>query len=320
MPSVFSVVKKNMTKTQIYTNRSGLRHDTGPGHPEQIARLETVLALLKEAPFSALPVIEATAADEDTIALAHDRAYIHSIADASPEEGYVRLDPDTVISPGSWQAALDAAGALCMAVDDVAAGKITRAFCAVRPPGHHAEPHRSMGFCLFNNIFIGARHAQEAHNIERIAIIDFDVHHGNATDLMARGAEDIFFISSHQSPFWPGNGDPHDDVPGKTLNIPLPAGTGSAAFRNIYEEQVFPAIDAFKPDLIMISAGFDAHRDDPLAGLMLEDDDYFWVTEKLCALADKHCGGKVASALEGGYNLDVLKRAVGAHLKALAEI
>ncbi len=307
-------------KTNIYKNTSGLRHDTGPGHPESIARLQTVFDLLQEAPFNALPVFEATPAEEATIALAHDWSYIHRVADAIPDHGYAALDADTVLCPASWDAALGAAGAVCQAVDDVISGNCTRAFCAVRPPGHHAEPHRSMGFCLFNNIFIAARHAQKAHGLKRIAIIDFDVHHGNATDLMARRAEDIFFISSHQFPLYPGTGDPAEDIPGKTLNIPLAEGTDSAAFRAAYEAQTFPAIEAFKPDLLLISAGFDAHKDDPLAGLMLEDDDYFWVTERLCALADKHCGGKVISALEGGYNLEALKTSVSAHLKALADL
>ncbi|MCB9991085.1 MAG: histone deacetylase family protein [Rhodospirillales bacterium] len=304
-------------KTNIYKNTPGLRHDTGPNHPECIARLESVLALFDAPPFDALPVIEAQPAEEDTIALAHDHAYINRLLDSLPDQGTAYLDADTVICPASWDAALSAAGAVCQAVDDIAAGNATRAFCAVRPPGHHAVPDKAMGFCLFNNIFIGARHAQERHNVRRISIIDFDVHHGNGTDAMTRKAEDIFYISSHQAPFYPGTGDPKYDVPGKTLNIPLPAGTGSTSFRTAYEQRVFPAIDAFKPDLMMISAGFDAHKDDPLAALELTDEDYGWVTAELCNLANIHCDGKIVSVLEGGYNLDALKTAVAAHLKAL---
>ncbi len=325
---------KDRAKVNIYSNRSGLSHDTGSGHPESIARLETVRSLFGEKPFSTLPVIEAQAAEEDWIALAHDRDYIRAVAEMVPETGYTLADNDTILSPGSLAAAYDAAGALCQAAEDVMTGKCERAFCAVRPPGHHAMPGKSMGFCIFNNIFIGARYAQEKHGVKRIAIVDFDVHHGNATDYMTRQAEGIFFISSHQFPFWPGTGDPkYDELPpasggggggdsprgkGYVMNIPLAAGTGSKEFRAVYEAKVFPAINAFKPELLMISAGFDAHRDDPLAELELTEDDYFWVTEKLCALAGKHCGGKVIAALEGGYNLQALKSSLAAHIKALA--
>lgn len=335
------------TELNIYTNPAGFNHDTGPGHPEQIARLETVLSLFKEKPFSDLPLIECHEDDTAPLLYAHPQSYIDAIMDSGPDSGYAQIDADVIMSPGTWQAAVTAANTLCRAVDDVMAGKCARAFCAVRPPGHHAEPGRAMGFCFFGNIFIGARHAQEKYGARRIAIVDFDVHHGNGTEDMVRRAEGIFFISSHQMPLYPGTGDPQDNIlpPGLSpspslrggesdeaiqnpetgqnsesyiLNIPLPPGTGSAAFRKIYEEKVFPALENFRPELLMISAGFDAHGDDPLAGLNLTEDDYFWVTEKLCALADKYSGGKVISTLEGGYNLKALKASVAAHLKAMA--
>lgn len=311
-------MKHPQVKTKIYTNRSGLRHDTGPGHPESVARLEAVRSLFSEEPFSALPVIEAHPAEEDWVALAHDRRYIRMIEDMVPDHGFINIQDETILCPWSLEAAWDAAGAICQATEDVMTGECARAFCAVRPPGHHAMPDRTMGFCVFNNIFIGARYAQEKHGVKRIAIVDFDVHHGNATDFTARRADGIFFISSHQFPLWPGTGDPQYDEPGKTLNIPLPPGSGSALFRQEYESKVFPAIDAFAPELIMISAGFDAHKDDPLAALELEDDDFYWVTEKLCALSEKHCARKIIAALEGGYNLNALKTGVAAHLRALA--
>lgn len=302
-------------KTNIYTNASGLKHDTGSGHPESIARLETVLSIFETPPFSKLPVIQARAASEEQIAFTHDISYIRQLS----ENTYENIDGDTIISEHSYQAALDAAGAACHAVDDVMTGSCDRAFCAVRPPGHHAMPNQAMGFCLFNNVFIAARYAQEKYGTNRIAIIDFDVHHGNGTDYMVRKAENIFYISSHQSPHYPGTGDPETDIKDKTLNIPLESGSGSKEFRKAYKEQAFPALHAFKPELIMISAGFDAHKDDQLSGLNFEDDDYFWITNELCQIAEKYCDNKVIAALEGGYNLDALKTSVTAHIKALTE-
>lgn len=307
-------------KTHIYTNPAGLQHDTGPGHPEQIARQETILTLFDEEPFSELPLFECRETDTAPLLYAHPQSYIDKIADLIPDSDYVDLAGEVIMSPGTWDAALSAANAVCRAVDDVISGTCKHAFCAVRPPGHHALPEGPMGFCLFGNIFIGARHAQEQHNIKRIAIIDFDVHHGNGTDYMARQAENIFVVTSQQFPLWPGTGDPKHDEAGKTLNIPLPPGAGSNEFRKAYEDIAFPALEDFKPELIMISAGFDAHKDDPLAQLNFIEDDYFWVTEKLGAIADKHCGGKIIAALEGGYNLEALKASVAAHIRALANI
>jgi acetoin utilization deacetylase AcuC-like enzyme len=314
-----TIILKPM-KTTVYTHPSGLSHDTGPTHAESIARLETILALLKEEPFSQLPIIDAIAATEEQILRAHHFNYFEKVLETLPDQGHVNIDSDTVLSPGSWKAALHAAGAVCQAVDDIAAGKTTRAFCAMRPPGHHAEPHQSMGFCLFNNIFIGARQAQEIHGVEKIAIVDFDVHHGNGTDYMTRRHDgSILFISTHQSPLWPMTGleDDNDDT---VMNFTLAPETGSAECRALYEKKVFPELEDFAPDLLMISAGFDAHKADPLAQLNWEVDDYAWLTKKLSDIADKYCDGKIVSVLEGGYNLDALSTCLAAHLKGLAKI
>jgi acetoin utilization deacetylase AcuC-like enzyme len=298
----------------IYTHTIGLRHDTGPGHPESPARLQTLLDLFDE---MGLDTIVAREADLQWIARAHPMRYIDALQDAIPDRGTILLDNDTVLSPASFDAALYAAGAVCQAVEDMAAGKATRAFCAMRPPGHHAEPEEAMGFCLFNNIFVGALHAQTL-GLKRVAIVDFDVHHGNGSDVMARLHDDIFYASTHQWPLFPNTGGPDDSVPGRVLNVQLAAGDGSDAFRAAYRDRVFPALHAFKPDLIMISAGFDAHRDDPLAQINLGEDDFEWVTGELCALADQYAGGKVVSVLEGGYDLPALKSCAAAHIRALS--
>lgn len=304
-------------KTTIYTHPSGLAHDTGFSHPERAERLLVVQSVFETAPFSALPRGDVKPANEDQILRAHPMHYIDHIRNAMPDKGHAQIDADTILSPKSWDAALHAAGAVCAAVDDVAAGKTTRAFCAMRPPGHHAEPATSMGFCLFNNIFIGARHAQAAHNIEKIAIVDFDVHHGNGTDAMTRRHDgSILFISTHQYPLWPMTGLEEDNDE-SVLNFTLAPHAGSEEFRSVYEKKVFPALHDFKPDLLMISAGFDAHRDDPLAQLGLTEDDFEWVTEKLVHIANQHAKGRIISVLEGGYNLEALRSSLSAHLAAL---
>jgi acetoin utilization deacetylase AcuC-like enzyme len=298
----------------IYTHPSGLLHDTGPSHPERQARLTSALAALSD-----FPTIEAREAELEEIYLAHSADYVMNVQASMPEDGYSALDGDTVISPHSWEAAIHAAGAVCQAVDDVLSERCTRAFCAVRPPGHHAMPDHAMGFCVFNNIFIGARHAQEKHGIDKIAIVDFDVHHGNGTDAMVRKSENIFFASSHQYPFYPGTGAPEMDIAGKTLNVPLSDGSGSEEFRNAYTEIIFPALEKFKPSLLMISAGFDAHKDDPLANISLTEDDFEWVTKGLCNIADKFCGGKIIATLEGGYNLEALHSSIEAHIQSMSK-
>jgi acetoin utilization deacetylase AcuC-like enzyme len=305
-------------KTTIYTHDSGLRHDTGFSHPECAGRLKIIQDLLLETPYSGLPRGVVKPAAEESLALAHPFQYVERIRAAIPDHGHNQIDSDTIVSAGSWDAALHAAGAVCCAVDDVAAGKTTRAFCAVRPPGHHAEPSISMGFCLFNNIFIGARHAQEAHGIEKIAIVDFDVHHGNGTDAMARRHDgSILFISTHQYPLWPMTGLEEDNDE-SVLNFTMLPESGSERFRALYETKVIPALTRFAPDLVMISAGFDAHRNDPLAQINLDTEDFRWVTQKLCAVAEASAQSRVISVLEGGYDPDALRAGVAVHLDALA--
>ena len=302
---------------KIYMHESGLSHDTGHAHPERADRLRAVAGLIAEPRYADLPRGTVRPATEEQLMLAHPAAYIDHIKDAIPERGHAAVDADTILSPGSWQAAIHAAGAVCSAIDDIAAGNTARAFCAMRPPGHHAEPAVSMGFCLFNSIFIGARHAQAAHGFSKIAIVDFDVHHGNGTDAMTRRHDgSILFISTHQYPLWPMTGleEDNDD---SVMNFTLPPASGSEKFRKLYEQKIFPVLERFAPDLLMISAGFDAHRDDPLAQLELTEDDFGWVTSRLCDIASRHSGGKVVSVLEGGYDLPALTRSVAAHLDAL---
>lgn len=304
-------------KTMIYTDESGLAHDTGQSHPECAERLRVIQELLSQPPYSSLPRGTITPASEEQLLLAHPYHYVEDMRDAIPDAGYARVDDDTILSPKSWDAALYAAGAVCSAVDDVASGKTKRAFCAMRPPGHHAEPSTSMGFCLFNNVFIGARHAQEAHGFQKIAIIDFDVHHGNGTDSMTRRHDgSILFISSHQYPLWPMTGLEEDNDE-SVMNFTLPPNSGSESFRSLYTKKIFPALTRFAPDLILLSAGFDAHKDDPLAQINLETEDFGWITAQLCTIADQCAGGRVISVLEGGYNLDALRASVAAHLDAL---
>jgi acetoin utilization deacetylase AcuC-like enzyme len=239
------------------------------------------------------------------------------VLEAIPTEGYVLLDGDTTASPGSGEAALRAAGALIAAIDAVINGEAANAFCAVRPPGHHAESDQAMGFCLFNNVAIGAAHARQAHGLERVAVIDFDVHHGNGTQHMFEQDPGLFYASTHQWPLYPGTGAPEEQGCGNILNVPLPPGAGSAEFREAMAEIVLPVLDQFGPDLVIISAGFDAHAADPLAMLELVEADYAWVTKALAELAWTHCGGRVVSALEGGYDLAALARSAAAHVRSL---
>jgi acetoin utilization deacetylase AcuC-like enzyme len=310
-------------KTTLYTHPSAQRHDTGPGHPECPARIAALEAAFAAPVFAPWPRQTARPASMEEIGLAHPLHYIQAVEDAVPVDGHASLDGgDTILSPGSWDAAVHAAGAVCQAVDDVINGRTVNAFCAMRPPGHHAEPTRAMGFCLFNNIFVGARHAQNLHGVRKVAIVDFDVHHGNGTDMMTRQHHhekhgEILYLSSHQFPLFPMSGDPEDNER-YVKNWTLHAGDGSAEFRKLYEDKIFPALHAFEPELLMISAGFDAHRDDPLAGLNLIEEDFGWVTTRLKELAAPTTGGKTVSVLEGGYNLEVLKNSVTAHLLALA--
>lgn len=311
------MAKIHIMKCHLYIARSGLRHDTGPGHPECPQRLETVLDLLESPPFEDWPAGRIREAEWEEILRAHDENYVYALQEAMPEHGLSRIDADTVASAGTWQAALDAAGTVCAAVEDVANGTASRAFCAVRPPGHHAGVRNAEGFCLFNNIMVGALHAQ-ACGLKKIAIVDFDVHHGNGTEAMTKLHDDIFYASTHQSPLYPGTGGPETDIDGRIINRPLSADSAPADFHAAYDNSIFPALERFAPDLLMISAGFDAHRDDPLAALQLTEGDFTRVTAGLCAIADKYCHGRVVSVLEGGYNLPALRNSLAAHLGALA--
>jgi acetoin utilization deacetylase AcuC-like enzyme len=247
----------------------------------------------------------------------HSQASIDKLMALIPQRGITHLDPDTPVSPGSGEAALRAAGAVCAAVDAVFAGEADNAFCGVRPPGHHAESGYAKGFCLFNNIAIAAEHARHAHKIKRVAIIDFDVHHGNGTQHAFDKNPEVLYASTHQHPWYPGSGLASETGVGNIFNAPLPAGSGSKEFRAAMEGKILPAMDRFKPELILVSAGFDAHKDDPLASLNLLEDDFAWITRELLVLADRHCGGKLVSALEGGYNLEALGESVGAHVREL---
>jgi acetoin utilization deacetylase AcuC-like enzyme len=306
--------------TILFTHRDCLSHDPGAGHPERPARLASVLAALDQPGFAALDRREAPLATVAQIARVHGPDYVAALLAASPALGHVRLDPDTVMSPGSADAALRAAGAVAAAVDAVMGGAARSAFCAVRPPGHHAEPDRAMGFCLFNSVAVGAAQAQAAHGVRRVAIVDFDVHHGNGSETMTAARPDWLYASSHQYPFYPGTGAARDRGPyGNIVNAPLPQGAGGAAFRAAFADRLLPAIDAFAPDLVLISAGFDAHRRDPLAGLELDHEDFAWVTTALAELARRHCAGRIVSTLEGGYDLTALAASAAAHVAALME-
>jgi acetoin utilization deacetylase AcuC-like enzyme len=303
--------------TLLYTHPACLEHDPGPHHPESPERLRAVLAALSTPQFAGLERREAPEAAIDDLLRAHPRRHVERILNAIPKAGHVAIDADTVLSPASGRAALRAAGAVTAAVDAVVAGEADNAFCAVRPPGHHAEPNRAMGFCLFNNAAIGALHARDVHGLERVAVVDFDVHHGNGTQAAFEADETLFYASTHQYPLYPGTGAASETGVGNIVNAPLRPMSGSGPFRRAFSERVLPALDDFAPLLVIVSAGFDAHRSDPLAQLMLEESDYVWVTEKLVELARRHARGRLVSTLEGGYDLAALGASAAAHLGVL---
>jgi acetoin utilization deacetylase AcuC-like enzyme len=303
----------------LYTHARCLEHDPGPGHPESPARLAAVLAALDDPRYALLERIDAPRATRAQLARVHRLELIDEILANVPDAGWFRLDADTVMSPASAEAALRAAGAVCAAVDAAISGTRTRAFCAVRPPGHHATPSTAMGFCLFNSIAVGAAHAIAQHGLARVAIIDFDVHHGNGTQDIFWNDARVLYASSHQWPLYPGTGARGETGAGNIVNAPLAAGAGSAEFRDAYERIVLPALDAFAPQLVMISAGFDAHRLDPLASLNLDAGDYAWVTRRLVDLANRHAQGRIVSSLEGGYSLTALRESTAAHVDALLD-
>jgi len=303
-----------------YTHPSALVHDAGPGHPECAARLEAVERLLSAEAPAFLVRREAPEASLAQIERAHPAPYPARVLAAEPSSGYARLDADTVIAPGSGEAALRAAGAACAAVDAVIAGEAARAFVAMRPPGHHAEPQQAMGFCLFDSVAVGALQARHVHGIGRIAIFDFDVHHGNGTQAIFWHDPETLYLSTHQMPLYPGTGAASETgAHGNIVNVPCAPGTGSSAWRQKVATHILPRINAFKPELLLVSAGFDAHAADPLAQMNLGEADFAWVTQELVALAQRHCRGRVVSVLEGGYDPPALARSVLAHLQALAE-
>ncbi len=306
--------------TALYTHPAFLHHETPNGHPERIARIEAVNARLTDRAFDGLDRYDAPLADLSEVLRCHAPDYVDSVRGAIPGAGLVQLDADTWVSPGSLEAALRGVGAVNAAVDRVLTGAAANAFCAIRPPGHHAETAKPMGFCLFGNVAIATKRALDHHGVGRVAVVDFDVHHGNGTQDLLWDEGRALFVSSHQMPLWPGTGAPGErGTSDNILNVPLAPGTGGAEMRAAYEAQVFPRLEAFRPELILISAGFDAHQDDPLANLGWGVSDFAWLTERLCDLADEHAGGRVVSALEGGYDLDALADSVAAHVEVLME-
>lgn len=303
--------------TLLFSHAACLAHDTGAYHPERPERLRAVLQALEAEEFTWLERREAPQATIDDLALCHPRDYIESLFRAIPAEGLLALDADTVICPQSGEAALRAAGAVVAAVDAVMSGEARNAFCAVRPPGHHAEPDRAMGFCLFNNAVVGARRAMSRHGAARVAIIDFDVHHGNGSETQARADTKLFYASTHQAPLYPGTGMDNDAAHPNVVNVCLAPGEGAPAFRLAFTDVILPKLRAFAPELVIISAGFDAHARDPLAQLRLSEDDYAWATAALGEVAASCCGGRLVSTLEGGYDLEALARSAAAHVRTL---
>ncbi|MBT5074979.1 MAG: histone deacetylase family protein [Kordiimonadaceae bacterium] len=303
--------------TALITHSDCLNHVAPPGHPECEARLEVILSALEGPDFNALERIEAQKATMEQIQLVHDEQHIEHIANNVPMDGNAMIDGDTYLSSGSEEAAFRAAGAVCQAIDRVMAGDNKNAFCAVRPPGHHAEPDHAMGFCLFNSVAIGALYARAKYFCHRVAIIDFDVHHGNGTQTVAENTKGLFYASTHQSPLYPGTGHVHDHGKGVIVNAPLAASSGSNAFRKAFESRIIPALKEFNPDFILISAGFDAHSLDPLADLNLDTEDYYFATEQLLKVADECSKGRLVSSLEGGYNLGIIGECAQRHVCAL---
>jgi len=301
------------------THSDCLKHDMGSHHPEQPARLSAIEdQLIASGVAPHLARYEAPLATDEQLARVHPLEYVQAIRDAAPSRGTVHLDPDTAMNPHSLQAALRAAGAAVLAVDLTLTGKAKTAFCAVRPPGHHACRFRPMGFCIFNNVAVAARHALHAHGLERVAIIDFDVHHGNGTEDIFEGDEQVLMASIFQHPFYPYSGT--DNPASNMFNVPLAAGAGSRELREAVTETWLPALEDFKPELILFSAGFDAHAEDDMAMLRFTDADYAWVTKQVRQVAERYAGGRMVSALEGGYALSALGRSVMQHVRVLAGI
>lgn len=303
--------------THYYSHPISVEHTTPPGHPERADRVRVVNEVLRKPSFYDLKKEEAPEADIATFELAHPIAFVKSIQDKIPETGIVQIDNDTIASPKSFEAVKHAVGAALAGVDDVFEKKADNVFAGMRPPGHHAEKSTAMGFCFVNSIAIAARYAQEKHGAERIAIIDFDVHHGNGTQDIFYDDESVLFCSSHQMPLFPGTGALSEEGVGNIFNAPLNEGDDGSNFKEAFTSRILPAVDNFAPDLVLVSAGFDAHHRDPLAGLNLTANDFDWVTGALMELAGKHCDNRLVSLLEGGYDLEGLAESVEAHVNRL---
>ena len=304
--------------TLLVSHRACLEHLTPAGHPERPDRLRAIEQVLEAEAFQDLAREQAPLGTKEQIALCHPTDYVDEIESASPDYGLVRLDADTTMSPGSYEAALRGVGGGILAADEVIAGKVRNAFVAVRPPGHHAETARPMGFCLFNSAAIVARHAQKRYGVEHAAIVDFDVHHGNGSQDIFWSEKTVMYCSTHEMPLYPGTGSVGErGVHNNIVNAPLRAGDSGDQFREAFETAILPRLRDFKPDFLVISAGFDAHTRDPLANLNLIEADYAWVTKKLMEIADERAGGRIVSMLEGGYDLQGLSRSVAAHVTAL---
>lgn len=305
--------------TLIYSHSVCAEHDMGYGHPECPERLDAILRALRSPEFAALQWREAPEAALEQLTRVHTPKYVERTLAAVPRQGLYALDGDTSLCPHSGKAALRAAGAVCAAVDAIMAGEANNAFCAVRPPGHHAEPGRAMGFCVFNNVAVGAFHARAAHGLGKTAVIDFDVHHGNGTQAAFETQAEYMYISSHQSPLYPGTGRRGERGVGNIVNVPMPPYSGSQDLREAWGRVMAPALREFRPDFIFISAGFDAHRLDPLAELNFTEEDYAWLTGEILDVAEETCAGRVVSTLEGGYNLKALASSAAVHVKAMMD-
>jgi acetoin utilization deacetylase AcuC-like enzyme len=303
--------------TRLYTHPIFLEHITPPGHPERPDRLRAIERVLDDPAFAGLDRVQAPEGDEATILYAHPQEFVERVRSVIPETGLARIDADTVASPKSWQAALTAIGAANAAVDDVFEGAADNVFVSARPPGHHAEKTTAMGFCLFNNAAIAARHAQKKHGAERVAVVDWDVHHGNGTQDIFWDDPSVLYCSTHQMPLYPGTGAKNETGAGNIVNAPLAPRTGSETFRDAFLSRVLPSIDSFAPDLIIVSAGFDAHHRDPLAEINLTEDDFDWATGQLMERARRHSANRLVSLLEGGYDLQGLAFSVAAHVGRL---